>query len=77
MAGNNDKNGNIIRDLLKESSLSSDDTVFMDLPLPPVPASSPSNNLRPFQRSSVDIHNLDIHPTVAAFLMSRMDYYIG
>lgn len=70
------KNRNIVRDLLKESSLSSDDTEFMDLPLPPVPKTVEDMALN--RRSVVvDVENLDVHPCVAAFLMSRMEYYIG
>lgn len=71
---NSPKNRNIVRDLLKESSLSSDDTEFMDLPLPPVPKTVEDMALN---RRSVEIENLDVHPCVAAFLMSRMEYYIG
>lgn len=71
---NSPKNRNIVRDLLKESSLSSDDTEFMDLPLPPVPKTVEDMALN---RRSVEIENLDVHPCVAAYLMSRMEYYIG
>lgn len=65
---------NIVRDLLKESSLSSDDTEFMDLPRPPLPKTVEDLAMN---RRSVDVENLDVHPCVAAFLMSRMEYYIG
>lgn len=46
-----------------EEDFSSDDTEFMDLPLPPVPT------------KATEIHNVDVHPSVAAYLMSRMDYF--
>ncbi|XP_055691910.1 liprin-beta-2 isoform X2 [Lutzomyia longipalpis] len=46
-----------------EEEISSDDTEFMDLPLPPVPT------------KATEIHNVDVHPSVAAYLMSRMDYF--
>lgn len=69
------KSRNIVRDLLKESSLSSDDTEFMDLPLPALPKTVEDLALN--RRSVVDVENLDVHPCVAAFLMSRMEYYIG
>lgn len=69
------KNRNIVRDLFKESSLSSDDTEFMELPLPPLPKTVEDLALN--RRSVVDVENLDVHPCVAAFLMSRMEYYIG
>lgn len=69
------KNRNIVRDLRKESSLSSDDTEFMDLPLPALPKTV--EDLAQNRRSIVEVDNLDVHPCVAAFLMSRMEYYIG
>lgn len=68
------KNRNIVRDLFKESSLSSDDTEFLELPLPPVPKTVEDMALN---RRSVDVEDLNVHPCVAAFLMSRMEYYIG
>lgn len=48
---------------LEDRSLSSDDTVFLDLPLPPVPA------------RAVEIHNVDVHSAIAAAALhySRMD----
>lgn len=67
------KNRNIVRDLFKESSLSSDDTEFMELPALPKTVEDLAAN----RRSIVDVENLDVHPCVAAFLMSRMEYYIG
>lgn len=47
----------------EDRSLSSDDTVFLDLPLPPVPA------------RAVEIHNVDVHSAIAAAALhySRMD----
>lgn len=47
----------------EERSFSSDDTEFMDLPLPAVPA------------RAVEISNLDVHPSVAAYLYNRMDEF--
>ncbi|GAB0090836.1 hypothetical protein DMENIID0001_056000 [Sergentomyia squamirostris] len=46
-----------------EDSVSSDDTEFMDLPLPPIPS------------KATEVHNVDVHPSVAAFLMARMDCF--
>lgn len=50
---------------LEDRSLSSDDTVFLDLPLPPVPA------------RAVEIHNVDVHSAIAAAALhySRMDEF--
>lgn len=47
----------------EERSFSSDDTEFMDLPLPPVPV------------RAVEISNLDVHPSVAAYLYNRMEEF--
>lgn len=47
----------------EENSLSSDDTEFMDLPLPPLPA------------RAVEIHTVDTNPSMSAFLFSRMDEF--
>lgn len=79
MANNQEKNRHIVRDLLKESSLSSDDTIFLDLPRPAVPCSAAgaSNDRIGRGTRSVEIRNLDVHPTVAAFLYSRMNYHMG
>lgn len=46
---------------IEEQSMSSDDTVFMDLPLPPIPA------------RAVRIHNVDVHSSIAGLLYARMD----
>lgn len=48
-----------------ERSFSSDDTEFMDLPLPPVPSTA----------RAVEIHNLSgvTNPNTATYLFSRMD----
>lgn len=47
----------------EERSFSSDDTEFMDLPLPPTPV------------RAVEISNLDVHPSVAACLYNRMEEF--
>lgn len=47
----------------EERSFSSDDTEFMDLPLPPEPV------------RAVEISNLDVHPNVAAYLYNRMEEF--
>lgn len=47
----------------EERSFSSDDTEFMDLPLPPAPV------------RAVEISNLDVHPSVAACLYNRMEEF--
>lgn len=47
----------------EERSFSSDDTEFMDLPLPPTPV------------RAVEIRNLDVHPSVAAYLYNRMEEF--
>lgn len=47
---------------LEERSLSSDDTVFLDLPLPPIPD------------RAVEVHNVVVHPeAVVEIMYSRMD----
>lgn len=47
---------------IEEQSMSSDDTVFMDLPLPPIPA------------RAVQIYNVvDVYPSITSLLCARMD----